>query len=102
MGGTDCACAKGDIKLVCALPHPGFEKGRSYAEVAEFQRIVESSDYVCTVSKSFSASCYQRRNEWMVDRSSLVIAVYNGLPSGTGNTVGYAKRCGVRVENILE
>lgn len=91
-----------DIKLVCALPHPGFEKGRSYAEVAEFQRIVESSDYVCTVSKSFSASCYQRRNEWMVDRSSLVIAVYNGLPSGTGNTVGYAKRCGVRVENILE
>lgn len=90
------------LRLVCALPHPGFERGRSYDEIAEFKRIVESADFVCTVSKGFSVGCYQIRNKWMVDHSNLVIAVYNGLPSGTGNTVAYAERHGVRVENLLD
>ena len=35
---------------------------------------------------------YQRRNEWMVDRSSLLIAAYTGASGGTRNTIEYAKR----------
>ena len=34
----------------------------------------------------------QKRNEYMVDNSDYVIAVWNGKPSGTGNTVKYAKK----------
>ena len=40
--------------------------------------------------------------EWMADRSNLVIAVFNGHKSGTKNTVDYAKRKGVKLINILE
>lgn len=36
-------------------------------------------------------------NEWMVDHVSRVIAVYNGQPSGTRNTIEYAKKKGVPV-----
>ena len=48
-----------------------------------------------------ATGCYQVRNEWMVDRSNLVIAVFNGQKSGTKNTVDYAKRKGVNVVNVL-
>ena len=38
----------------------------------------------------------------MVDRSNLVIAVFNGQKSGTKNTVDYAKRKDVKVVNVLK
>ena len=33
-----------------------------------------------------------KKNEYMVDNSDYVIAVWNGKPSGTGNTVTYARK----------
>ena len=41
-----------------------------------------------------------KRNEWMVNRSARVIAVYNGQKSGTKNTIDYANRVGVPVVYI--
>lgn len=55
--------------------------------------------YICP---SFSYSTYQTRNEWMVDHSARVIAVFNGEKSGTKNTVDYAEKCGVELINIYE
>ncbi len=37
----------------------------------------------------------------MVNRSSLVIAVFNGQKSGTKNTVDYAKQKGIKIINVL-
>ena len=48
--------------------------------------------YICP---GYNVGAYQRRNEWMVDYSSRVIAVFNGEPSGTKNTIDYTKRNGV-------
>ena len=38
----------------------------------------------------------------MVDRSNLVIAVFNGQKNGTKNTVDYAFRKGIGVINVLD
>ena len=38
----------------------------------------------------------------LVDRSSLVIAVWNGQPSETKNTIDYADRKDVKVVNVLD
>ena len=46
-------------------------------------------------------ACYQKRNEFMVDHSNLVIAVWNGKKSGTKNTIDYANRHGIKVINVL-
>lgn len=54
------------------------------------------------INDHYFRACYQVRNEWMVDRSNLVIAVFNGQKSGTKNTVDYAIRKGVKVKNIIE
>ena len=40
------------------------------------------------------------RNKFMVERSSVVIACYNGKPSGTGNTLRYAKEKGCKIRII--
>ena len=36
--------------------------------------------------------CMMRRNRYMVDSSSVVVACYDGMPGGTMNTLLYAMR----------
>lgn len=90
-----------DLHLICALPHPKFDSRRSMAEKMRFNKIIKNADIVKEISKYYFSGCYQVRNEWMVDRSNRVIAVFNGQKSGTKNTVDYAKRKGICVINIL-
>ena len=40
------------------------------------------------------------RNKWMVDHSSLVLAVSNGEKGGTRNTIDYARKQGIEVRLI--
>ena len=90
-----------DIHLICALPHPNFEKGRSAAEKERFNKILKDADLVKEVNDHYFAGCYQARNKWMVDNSSLIIALFNGGKGGTKNTLDYAERNGVNVFNVL-
>ena len=53
---------------------------------------LSAADLVRFICPGYSRSCFQRRNEWMVDHASRVIAVWNGLPSGTKNTIDYARK----------
>ena len=91
-----------DLHLICALPHPNFESRRSMTEKMRFNKIIKKADLVKEINDHYFTGCYQVRNEWMVDRSNLVIAVFNGQKSGTKNTVDYAKRKGVNVVNVLD
>ncbi len=91
-----------ELKLICALPHPNFDSRRSAAEKTRFNKIIEKADYVEEINDHYYAGCYQVRNEWMVGRSNLVIAVFNGQKSGTKNTVDYAKRKGIEIANMLD
>lgn len=56
--------------------------------------------YIKTVCDAFSYGAYQRRNEWMVNHSDRVIAVYSGEAGGTRNTIDYAKKQGVSLVMI--
>ncbi len=42
----------------------------------------------------------QRRNRYMVERSSLLLACYDGQPGGTMSTILLARRSGLRVVTI--
>ena len=74
---------------------------RGIHEEEKYRNIIKNADYVKTISNHYFKACYQIRNEFMVDRSNRVIAVYNGMPSGTKNTVDYAKKIGIEVINVL-
>lgn len=91
-----------EIHLVCALPHPGFEKRRSETEKNRFIEITEKADCIKLVNDHYFTGCYQVRNEWMVDRSARVIAVYDGQSGGTRNTIRYCEKVNVEVVNVLD
>ena len=89
------------LKLIAASPHPGFENRWSIEWQKRYAAVMAKADFIKEVCSHYSRGCYQIRNEWMVDHSARVIAVWNGSPSGTKNTIMYAKRKGVPVINIL-
>ena len=83
--------SKPAIHLVAASPYRGFESRWSADWQSRYNTILQQADLVRFVCPGYSPDCFQRRNEWMVDRSSRVIAVYNGEPGGTRNTIEYTK-----------
>lgn len=89
------------LKIIAASPHPGFENRWSLDWQKRYASIMAKADFIKEVCSHYSRGCYQIRNEWMVDHSARVIAVWNGSPSGTKNTIVYANRKGVPVVNIL-
>ena len=86
-----------EIRLICAIPHDGFEARWSPSWQELYQYVLAEADMTRVISKGYHTGVYQVRNEWMVNHSTRVIAVFNGQPSGTKNTIDYAYRQGVPV-----
>lgn len=86
-----------EIRLICAIPHNGFEARWSPSWQELYRYVLAEADLTRVISKGYHTGVYQVRNEWMVNHSTRVIAVFNGQPSGTKNTIDYAYRQGVPV-----
>jgi len=85
------------ITLEAAIPYPG----RMKTPDKTFQRLIGACDVVKVHSAGYSKGCYMVRNRYMVDSSSLVIAVYDGRETGgTAATVRYAMKLGRTVKPI--
>lgn len=81
-----------NIKLISAIPFVGQDKMWNQNFRNRYNNILQLANEVVVVSDgAYSAHKMQIRNEWMVNRSSLVIAVWDGSRGGTGNCVQYAK-----------
>lgn len=81
-----------NLHLIAASPYEGFESRWSGDWQRRYTAILEQADLVGFICKGYSKSCFQIRNEWIVNKSARVIAVYNGEPGGTRNTIEYAER----------
>ena len=90
------------IKLVAASPYKGFEDRWSDAWKEQYSFLLQWADAVRYICLGYSKGAFQKRNEWMVDRSSRVIAFYNGESGGTRNTIRYAESKGVQITNLLQ
>lgn len=93
------------VKLIAAVPYPKFGKTRDYQYNLAYKRILEKADFVKYISSGYYEGVFQKRNIWMVDHSSLVIAVChkeNGeiIKSGTKNTVDYAIKKDISIKYI--
>lgn len=85
-----------DMKLICAVPFQGFEKRWPEWE-QRFDEIIRRADLVRFICPCYSRGCHQVRNEWMINHSAKMIAVFNGRASGTKNAINYANRVGIPV-----
>lgn len=88
------------VRLICACPYDGFESGWSQEWKRQYKDILSVADFVKYICEGYSRSCFQIRNEWMVNHAARVIAVFNGEKSGTKNTIDYAVKVGVPVVRI--
>lgn len=89
------------IRLICASPFERFERSWSADWQRRYNCVMEQADLVRYICPNYSRSCFQIRNEWMVDHSARVIAVYNGEKGGAKNTLDYAKSHSIEIKEVL-
>lgn len=92
---------QGGVYLIGAKPYKDQGDNWHKKERRIYERIVEQCDSIVTVSEKYTPECYQLRNEFMVDQSDGGIALWNGTPGGTRNTIRYALQNNKRVQNLL-
>lgn len=97
--GCDMYCAeavielrrrKGDITLEAAVPYDGQDEAWNAVNRKRYRDILMECDSTVLLSDSYTPSCMMKRNRYMVDSSSILIACYDGKSGGTQNTVNYA------------
>lgn len=90
-----------DLTLEAAVPCDSQSDKWNRKQKETYFSLLSACDIVTYVSHMYSPDCMMKRNQYMIDRSSLLIACFNGRSSGTMNTILYAERAGVNTV-ILE
>jgi len=89
------------IRLELVLPCLGQESRWNKKAKETYAHLLDNADAVTrTARKPYFKGCMKMRNELLVRRSSRLIAVWNGRPSGTSQTVEMAERRGLDLRLI--
>ena len=79
-----------NIPFIAAVPVKGQELRWPMPSQKRYRGILNKAHEIVTVCKgAYKPSVMQKRNEWMVDHSDLVLALWNGSNGGTKNCVDY-------------
>ena len=89
-----------DITVEAAIPCPTQTEDWPEDLQERHRVLVAACDFETMVSAAYHAGCMQRRNRYMVDHASLLIAAFDGSPGGTRRTVEYALSRGLSVVDI--
>lgn len=80
------------IPFIAAVPFIGQESIWPKESQKQYNQLLKLASEVIIVSDGeYSSKKLQIRNEWMVNNSDKVLAVWDGSNGGTGNCVNYAK-----------
>jgi uncharacterized phage-like protein YoqJ len=87
-------CCDLGIPWVAAVPFHNFAESSPwpYHAKAAYARLIQEASEVVTVTdtRHYEPRLLQARNEWMVNHSDHLVAVWNGSPGGTRNCINYA------------
>jgi uncharacterized phage-like protein YoqJ len=103
-----------DIKNIVAVPFKNQDKVWSIEQKHWYKKMLEKADEVIYIDElndyrykvnnnivgEYSIEKMQRRNEWMVDNSRIVIAVHDDSKGGTKNCIYYAHKEGKSIFKI--
>lgn len=101
-----CECAielrrrHSDVTIEAAIPCPTQADSWPAAQRQRYRALLEACDFETMVSSVYSPSCMQRRDRYMVDHASLLIAAFDGSSGGTRYTVEYAMRRGLDILDL--
>lgn len=81
-----------NIPFIAAVPFEGQEKAWPAKSQATFHKLLKlASEKIIVSTGTYAAYKMQVRNEWMVDRCDILLAIWDGTPGGTGNCIKYAQ-----------
>ena len=89
-----------EIKVIAVVPCKGQELKWKESQQKRYHKILKQCDDVLILYDTYTKTCMNDRNKFMVQHSSVVIACFNGKPSGTGNTIRFAKENGCKIKII--
>ena len=89
-----------DMTIEAAIPCETQALRWRKSERERYEKLVEKCDVKTMVSRAYTYDCMIKRNKYMVDNSSLLIAVFDGTIGGTMKTVIYAKQQGLEIIQI--
>lgn len=101
-----CECALAlrercpDVTVEAAVPCPTQADTWPAAQRERHARLIAACDFETLVSATYNGACMQRRDRYMVDHASLLIAAFDGSPGGTRYTVEYAMRRGLSIVDL--
>lgn len=91
-----------DIELLAIIPFRDQNRFYPGDAAALYDKILQNAGEVVILSEHYYPECFHRRNDWLVDHSSVVICYFDGQAGGTKYTVSRARRQGLPVFNLLD
>ena len=101
--GECVAGLKGELpglRLHCVVPFAGQRRSFGGEAGRRYDRLLELADDVTTLAPHYEPRVYHRRNDFLVDNASAVIAWFDGSAGGTEYTVHRALISGLKIENL--
>lgn len=87
-----------DVKMIGVLPCKNQDAKWPESQKARYKKLLNQLDYIkCDNDYYVGPQCMIDRNHFMIDNSSLLIALFNGLLGGTKSTIDHAKSKGKRI-----
>lgn len=89
-----------DVTLEAAIPCPEQAERWESGQRERYERLLNECDVKTVVSQRYTPDCMDKRNRYMIDNSSVLVAVFGGGTGGTFNTIRHAIREGLRIVEL--
>ena len=89
-----------DVTVEAAIPCPTQADAWPPAQRERYDRLVAACDFETMVSGQYTSTCMLRRDRYLVDHASLLIAAFAGTSGGTRYTVEYALNQGLAIVDL--
>ena len=90
-----------DIRLTAVIPFRGQSYRFNPTDKERYRSILGKADNVVCLSETYFDGCYLRRNDYMLNHPSHIIAYYNGEPKGgTFYTCRRAEHMDLEITNL--
>lgn len=93
---------KHKINIWAAVPCKNQEAKWKLSQQERYHNILKECDKIIILSDTYTKTCMQERNRFMVENSNIVIAYFSGKASGTGNTIKLAIKQNLEVINTFD
>lgn len=94
-------CVRLGIPFIAAIPFVGQESQWPESSQRDYKALLTKASEIVIVSEGgYSPAKMQLRNQWMVDKCEVLMAIWDGSSGGTGNCVRYAQNVNRQIIRI--